>query len=493
MNKIKKIQSLVIGEGISLIVSFLLLPYLAKALHPIQYGSFGQIIFYVDIFKSIALMGLHKVIFIYLNENNEDKDTIVLNNLCSCLFSGILILIICICLEPLTSYLFKNTTIKYGIIFYALSIPFQIGATCLSSILVFKNKTTEVRNVVLFTNLLRYFTTFISIQFHLPFECIFIGISSTYLIQFLIMLYFADIKLDISKINYDLMKNQIYFGVPLGLTSLLGTLYYFLDSFLVSTLLNVKDYAIFRNGTFQIPFLSSLYGIIGLVIMPDLSRYYYEGNKKQVVKTYGNTAVITAVFLYPILLHLILYSKFFFKLLFLDIYQVSIPIFMIYNIMLVFRVADFESLIILTKHSNILPKIYLLSIITNLFLGILFTLYWGVVGTVCATIVSFIILVWLITNKSSEYLETKTLHLFQLSKILKVFFISLFFSVNSYLISVFWESNIVLVFIILMLTTLANYHFVLKSNIIDTSTKMQIFNLLKNKNVQIRLKNLYIK
>ena len=43
---------------------------------------------------------------------------------------------------------------------------------------------------------------------------------------------------------------------------------------MISNMLSVEDYAIYRNGAFEVPFIATLYGSIGAIVLQDVARLW---------------------------------------------------------------------------------------------------------------------------------------------------------------------------------------------------------------------------
>ena len=79
-------------------------------------------------------------------------------------------------------------------------------------------------------------------------KIIFIATTLSFFLQFLIINYFTKVSLAIRAFDWGIVKRHIIAGFPLGLTSILGVLYYMVDSFIVSAMLSPEDYAILKTG-----------------------------------------------------------------------------------------------------------------------------------------------------------------------------------------------------------------------------------------------------
>lgn len=480
MNKFNNAKALALGQGITVLASFLMLPYLSRSLQQGDYGSYGQVLFYVSVFNSVALIGLNKVIFIYLSKPIK-KEVIYTNNLFACLLMGLILTGICALSSPIISMFFDNQAITIPIIIFAFSIPFETMFTCYSSILVNENKSKVLAFTSVVASLIKYISLFFVIQYTDSFLLIFICLLLASIIQLILVAFLSKVKLAFDQISTTNWKDQIKMGVPLGLTSIIGTIYYVTDGFVVSYLLSEEDYAILRNGGFQIPFISTLYTIIGIVLMRDIGDYIQKQDKSNIVSLKARAIALAILLIYPITIFLIVFAGHWIPYLFTSLYQGSIIIFMIYNIMTLFRVTSYESIIVLSENSALLPKIYFKSFLLNLILSIPLTYYLGPSGSAIATIISFLYLVISLTKLNLKYLEVKLSALLNYNHLAKILTLSIFAAMCPYLLNHFasfqqispWFLPMV-VFIVLAIT----YHILFKTNYVSQKDKESFFNMI---------------
>lgn len=80
---------------------------------------------------------------------------------------------------------------------------------------------------------------------------------------------------------------QARFAVPLGLAATLATMSASLDKVVVASMCGPKDFAIYANGTMQIPLISVVTGSIMAVLLPDIRRLRTEGKNNEALELWS--------------------------------------------------------------------------------------------------------------------------------------------------------------------------------------------------------------
>jgi len=165
------------------------------------------------------------------------------------------------------------------------------------------------------------------------------------------------------------------FSIPLGLASVFGTLALQLEKVIVSMLTTPKEFAVYANGAKEVPLIGIITGSISMVIMADMSKKIREGNFKAALDLFRKAATVSAIFLMPVMVFLLIHAVSFIDILFSDKYKASVVPFRIYLIAIPIRIAYYgAAFVALGKTKAILLR----SIIDLLLTGILCYLfvYW---------------------------------------------------------------------------------------------------------------------
>ena len=434
-----------------------------------DYGTYGQTSFYVDVFKALALLGLNKVIFIYLGNGVYTKEAVVRSNIFATLAMGVVGALLCIISSPIASYSFSNPNIWLLVSLYSVSIPFQIGIISLSSVLVFENKTKNLSTISVLSNLLRYLLIIASIHLTHNLFILFIAILLSYIVQFIGLYLQVDYPLfSFKTLDKKHIFEQIKHGIPLGITSLLGTVYYFIDSFLVSTLLKTESYAVYRNGAFQVPFISSIYGIVSMVLLADITSFYHKRQFKEILALKRKVIYNSAGIIYPITIFFMVFSTTIINSLFSKRYMLSASVFAIYNTMTLFKIVDYEDLIVISKKTYKLPIIYGISVLLNIVLSLFLINWLGVDGAAWATILSFLFVAFVLLKSCASIIESRLIDFFDYKKLGLITLLSILATLPLKLLMVYFPINIFIFIPIMGFLIVFTYHLFLTYKLVDT-------------------------
>jgi O-antigen/teichoic acid export membrane protein len=130
------------------------------------------------------------------------------------------------------------------------------------------------------------------------------------------------------------LRTQLAYALPLGVASVIGGLYLYLDNYFVSYRFSPADYAVYANGCFNIPLVDLLALSINTMMIPRVSRLQSEGRRREIIELAARMARKLAAFSLPLYFFLLVAGREFIVVLFTASYLPSVPIFLI-NITLI--------------------------------------------------------------------------------------------------------------------------------------------------------------
>lgn len=146
--------------------------------------------------------------------------------------------------------------------------------------------------------------------------------------------------------NLSLLKGQIVYALPLGLSSMLGVISKQLDKAVVSSAFSPDVYAVYVNGAFEIPVIGLLTGSMMTVLIPEFVRRLEHDSSQAGVWSLWNAATKkTALFLFPISFALFVFAPEFMVVMFSLEYLASASIFRIYLALTVLRITQYSALL----------------------------------------------------------------------------------------------------------------------------------------------------
>lgn len=470
MSRTIKFITLTFSEGLNVLVGLLFLPYLARAMAIDDYGTYGQTLMIVALFRGIFALGLAKVIFSYLANTRYTQGESLLGNIVACLSCGIISMMAVILISPLIAMQFDNEALNLLILIYAFSLPFSMVASSLNSALIFFDKVKSAASIVVVCNLIKVTLVVLAVQIYNSLPLIICALILVEVFRMILNYIFipSEIKNSLKWTRKNSLE-QIKVGWPLGIASILGVAFYSTDGYMISALLDVEQYAIYRNGAFQIPFISSIYGAVTAILLPDVSRYFFEKKYDEIVRLKRKVITNTAMLIFPMVIFCIIFAKPLIVIYLSEKYMASYPIFMIYNIVLLTRFTSYDDLFIATNNNNRMPKIYLMALILNIVLNYFLIQSMGPVGAAIASVFSFYFLVILLFRTGVTFINKKVIEFFDVKKLVGALLLSIVSGILFYGASSFISLNAITVLVVMMFYALITYHIIIKFGFIESS------------------------
>src|SRR5690554_617410 len=385
MSLTRKVGMMTLGQGINVVVNILFLPYMARALSYEEYGSYGQALLVTSVVATFLTLGLPQLLNVYLADETKDKKTSLSNNLITSILLGIIGAVLTFLMADWFGHIFDNTSLPYLIKVFSLSILFSIPFASLNSFFIYTGRVKLSVVLSVMTNVLKIILVVLSIQIYksLP-----LALASMVLISFLqlvIALFYARTSLT-TKFNRLEIKQQIIEGFPLGMTAAIGIIILYTDSTMISTMLDIREYAIYRNGAIEVPFVSTLYVSIAAIVLPEVAKLWQKGEIDELFQLKKKVIMNTIYLLYPILIFLIFNAQNIISLYLGEKYVESGVIFAVFNLTLLIRVNSYSDVLISAKKTRYIMITYVIVVFVNLVSNYFLINLLGAVGAAISTV-----------------------------------------------------------------------------------------------------------
>ncbi len=470
MSQPKSIKVIVFlfGKAIGILATFLFLPYLVRALSIESYGTYGQTILIIELGKAVAGVGLSTVIFVFLSKSEYDKKEVFQNNLWSSIIFGLLFCGLLFVFSDRVGAYMNNERMGDLLRIYCLSLPFYLIYEVSKSALIFYDKVKTVTLAEVFFNLIKLSLMLISVQVFGSLPLVFY----TLLLYSIASALFFYIKLPKTlktkyAINLKLIKEQISVGVPLGITGVLSFLILSTDSMMISSMMGVEDYAIYRNGAIQLPFIATLYFSISTIIFPDINKYLDKNEIDKMVRLKQKAISLSVILVYPTLIFFLFFSKYFVVFYLTEQYEKSAIVFLIYNLVVFVRINNYRDILISYKKTKFILYTVMMSFIVNIALNYLFIHLWGAKGAALASLISLVALVTTMFIRTTSLVHRRFADFFDWVMMVKVAVLAAIFSVLAY--SLFRgvpQSFLMLVIFFTVYSTIV-YYLIIKFSLVE--------------------------
>jgi O-antigen/teichoic acid export membrane protein len=309
------------------------------------------------------------------------------------------------------------------------------------SVLIFYGKVKEVSLILVATNVFKVVILFVAINYFQSVNYLMAGLSFLSLLQVVLLYVFIPNGLRGSG-DFDKKLARFIFmlAAPLAITSIIEKLVIYIDGVMISTMLTTTDFAIYRAGAFEVPFVSALYGSVATIVMPEVAKLFANDKFDEIIKLKRKVISTTAFFVYPVLVYLLFFSLPVVVLYLSDKYSASAIVFAIFNFALLIRVNDYQDIIVISGNSKFIFFSVIGLTILNVILNYVLISWVGINGGAISYIVHLILLAGLLTYKTTRIMSCSVFDFFDIRNISKILLIAV---TLSFLIWIFykWSGN----------------------------------------------------
>jgi hypothetical protein len=223
------------------------------------------------------------------------------------------------------------------------------------------------------------------------------------------------------KISYQFMKEHLYLGTPLILTTIISGSAQYTDGVIVSAVLrNPADFAWFRYGAKEFPLVLMLANGLSNAMLPEFSTR--ERMKEALAKIKLKSRRLMH-FLFPAVMLMMLFTRWLFPRMFNPDFQKSADIFLVYSLLIIPRLVFPQTVIVGRKKTHITLIAAILELALNISLSLLM-IKWGkgLTGVALSTFIvytigkiSLVLYLWIkMKIKPTTYIPLKVYFVYSL-------------------------------------------------------------------------------
>jgi O-antigen/teichoic acid export membrane protein len=236
------------------------------------------------------------------------------------------------------------------------------------------------------------------------------------------LLFFVQIKkLPVAATNTQITTDQWAF---LGLNDLLSVFARWIDKLVLIYLLTPKDFALFFNGSIEIPLFGMIASVIGSIMLVEIASKI--DIKKHAVKIFNESFLMLSCVVFPVFWFLLLYRNELFFVAFGHKYDASIPIFLISLMIVPLRINNYSVILQCYNKSNEVLKGSVYDILIALALMPILYYFFGVKGITLSIVISTYFQLFYYLKQSAKVLNIPILHLIPIHHLFKKLIITAF-------------------------------------------------------------------
>ena len=215
------------------------------------------------------------------------------------------------------------------------------------------------------------------------------------------------------KVSFEFMKEHLYLGIPLILTSLISGSAQYTDGIIISTFYNNPEtFAHFRYGAKEFPLVLMLANGLSNALLPEFSTR--SRMKESLAKIKARSEKLMHL-LFPSTMVMMLFTRWLFPRMFSPEYIRSADIFLIYLLLIIPRLVFPQTIVIGRKKTRVTLIAAILELSINIPLSLYLIRDYGTVGVALATLIVYIIEKMFLTGyvwfkmkiKPTEYIPVK--------------------------------------------------------------------------------------
>jgi O-antigen/teichoic acid export membrane protein len=180
------------------------------------------------------------------------------------------------------------------------------------------------------------------------------------------------------KLSMPFILNNLYVGYPIIFSALLSGSTQYLDGLVATIAFNKENFAIFRYGCKELPFVVMMASGLHNALIP---RFSVKKDIPNVLNEIKKKSLTLMHFLFPLSILIMIFSKWLYgNLLFNPSFYRAADVFMVYQLMIISRLVFPQTILIGMKKTKVLMRASIVELILNVPTSLFFVQYYGVVG-----------------------------------------------------------------------------------------------------------------
>lgn len=339
-NSKKQFISLLTGQILYLVFTFVLPLFLVRVLSMADYGLYAQFNMLTSLFIPVFTLAFSSELYYYFprKDHSENKSSLVIQSLLL-LFCASCISIFLLNIPSIRSYIDTNQdfTNVYG--YLVAYIAFSIPEFITTNLYVVNNNHLLSAIFLPISTIIRVVAIIVGYILYPSINTIFIVLVGTAILRLMFTIFYVFwVAISIGEISFSLslIKRQIKYCLPLGLAQSLKTVGSQIDKFILLAFITPAQYAVYSIAFYGIPGLMQIYLAISQTYIPKMVCAYKEQGTHALINEYRSMISKTLSYTIPIIAVFVVSADIIIPIVFSDKYIESIPYFQIYLISFIF-------------------------------------------------------------------------------------------------------------------------------------------------------------
>ena len=440
---------LTISQGVNIVLTFLFTPYLVRVLDKNIFGSYSQTVLLADLTSLLTSVAIIQIAMMFFSNVEKKIEDIIKTILIFTISGGVLGFVLFYIFSYLAPHFFDNDLLSMYMKVFAISILGNKLNLVLNQAMIRVEQTKYLVKLSILTNFVKLTLALVAIKYFNSILLFLFVYSLEPIVSSAIQL------LKLYKLNYlngrfdkQIVHEVFHIGLPLYVVEILGNSYTYIAGFIISINLNEEQFAIYRNGSFELPIIGTIYVTISTIFMSDMSIKIQQKSYESVAAMKKKIITTTAVILFPVAIFTIFFSREFILLYMSEKYIESYKVLIIFSIALLIRFQNYTDVLVLLKKSKYVLLSFIVFMISNVSLNLILSKYYGILGCAVATVFSVYILAFMQLHIVIRELKVTYNDYIDIPKLLKILLASILFTGGVKLALYYLHSNILFTFLI---------------------------------------------
>ena len=374
----------------SMLVVFFMPLLLTRFLSQSDYGIFSQFFTLYSTLYVIFGLGLQTSLFYFYPTASKQEKSAYMSNTMLMLLSMSAVAFLLLNIPVVKNTLFGNGDLSeyrdYAIICISLAIPMnavgpsftvrenKLGALLIPGTVALIRVTVIIFTVLFAGSLRSVFQTLVFFQ-----------------VAVLIFVLFYTMRGEKITVNKTLMKAQLAYSLPFGLTVALQLFSNYFDKIVSIHYLTTVDYAIYSVAFLSIPGINQIYDSLCQVNIINMTRCYQEGEPEQIVPLYKDFVIKTLSFSAPVILIVALFADEIIAFLYPLSYNGAAIYFRLYTLTFLVAMLGAGTILRSVNKTPMSLKAFLISCAIGLPLTFLLVSHFGIKGAIAGAIINIML------------------------------------------------------------------------------------------------------
>lgn len=478
-NKVNlQVLTVSLGKILAMLATFIVPVVLTRFLSKDDYGIYGQfnvVFLFCSAFFSLGIRS--NLYYFYPNSNSSYRKVLVFQTFGMLFILSLLAAIIII--TPFLNSIFIGTNQLLSFKYYiAVVIILYMVSTIMEPLYILRKD--NILSVSYPGGLvaLKGLTIVIFVILVPSIESVLTAVILVFLVAFLFSIYYIlkEIKYQPSDrlISLKILKEQITYSLPFGLSVSLKSIITKLDKILCISFISPKEYAIYTVSFLAIPGIQAIYDSLVQVYIIEMSKAFKKGDINEINNIYHDLLTKSFSYTLPSVIIIFYYADFVISTLYTDAYIEAVPLFRLYILGSITMVLGAGVVLRSIGKTKLTLKSYILSSFITIPITYFLVSNFGLTGAMTSAIVAMIVPKLFLFYYDISELKTSLFAFFPLKNLFLISLISIMAIVPIFLYnqiySQTWLSILVSSAIYMLLVFYLEYKsnlFVIESKIVD--------------------------